>query len=369
MVTHSVGSRSFPCGKTSKGEEIVLLTWRDLGVLSQMPIEGGRYRTYCPIHGSDHQRSLSINATNGFGQCFACNTRVFLTEFDPLMAARLQQRGAGTVFPRHEQEHARTPVALVRPEKQRVLHDWQLEERHVLSTLQAQGALRLDRDAAWNAQAYLEARHIPVAVAIAAGVGYLECGASTRYGHALQRWEDRLIFPLMTPNSSGPELTEGFAGRLLWHWQCCPDEIAHKRYLEQQDRKRWIKTNPAGWFWEARHMPTSSPVIVVEGPFDRLAVLAAGHFQADELIALVGMALQPEWLSDAQKVLLALDEDQGGRDASKRIEQKLRWNQVRVEICSPTSEQGKDWSECWRKHGSRGLEVLYAHHALLNHNL
>jgi DNA primase len=369
MATHSVHSRPFPRGRTSKGEEIVILTWRDLEFFSQMHSEGGRYRTFCPIHGSDHQRSLSINTTNGFGQCFACETRVFVTEFDPLLAARLQRRGSGTIFPRQEHEHTRIPAAPSHPKKRVSLHDWQVEERQLLSTLQAQGALRLDRDAAWNAQAYLEARHIPVEVAIATGVGYLEPGASTLYGHHMQRWEDRLIFPLATPHSAEPDLIEGFAGRLLWHWQCCPDETAHKRYLEEQDRKRWIKTNPAGWFWEARHMPTSSPVIVVEGPFDRLAILAAGHFQADELIALVGTALQPEWLSGAQKVLVALDDDQGGRDASKRIEQKLRWNQVRVEVCSPTSNDAKDWSECWRKHGSSGLEALYAYHALLAHDL
>jgi DNA primase len=369
MVTHSLGSRSFPRGKTSKGEEIVILTWRDLEVFAQMHSDGGRYRTFCPIHGSDHQRSLSINAGNGFGLCFACNTRVFVAECDPLLAARLQQRGAGTIFPRHQQEPTRMPAAPAHPKKQRILHTWQIEERQQLSTLQAQGALRLDRAAAWNAQAYLEARHIPVKVAIATGVGYLEHGASTRYGHQMQRWEDRLIFPLATPTSSEPDLTEGFAGRLLWHWQCCPDEVAHKRYLEQQDRKRWIKTNPAGWFWEAHQVPASSPVIVVEGPFDRLSVLAAGHFQANEIIALVGTALDPEWLSSAHKVLLALDEDQGGRDASKRIEQKLRWNQVRVAACSPTSKDGKDWSECWRKHGSSGLEALYAHHALLAYDL
>jgi DNA primase len=367
MTTRSALSRPFPRGRTSKGEEIVLLTWRDLEFFSQVHVEGGRYRTYCPIHGSDHQRSLSINADNGFGHCFACEARVFVADFDLEMATRLQRRGYSNVFPR--QEHSRTPIPS-RPKKQLSLQDWQIEERQLLSMLQAQGALRLDRDAAWNAQAYLEARRIPMEVAIATGVGYLECGASTLYGQRfLQRWEDRLIFPLSAPDASQSVVTEGFAGRLLWHWQCCPDETAHKRYLEHQDRKRWIKTNPAGWFWDAHHLPTSSPIIVVEGPFDRLAVLAAGHFHAEEIIALVGTALQPEWLSKVQKVLLALDDDQGGREASKRIEQQLRWHQVSVAVCSTLSDDSKDWSECYRKYGSRGLDALYAHQALLAHDL
>jgi DNA primase len=98
-------------------------------------------------------------------------------------------------------------------------------------------------------------------------------------------------------------------------------------------------------------------------------VLAVGHFQANEIIALVGTALQPEWLSGVQKVLLALDDDQGGREASKRIEQQLRWHQVSVGVCSTPSEDGKDWSERWRRHGSSGLDGLYAYQALLAHNL
>ena len=365
MVTRSVVSRPFPRGWTAEGEEVFILTWRDLEFFSQVHVKGEWYRTYCPIHGSDHQRSLSIKAATGFGHCFSCEARVFVADFDPQMATRLQRRRFGTALPRQERPCS---SMLARPKKLS-LHDWQIEERQLLSTLQAQGALRLDRDGAWNAQAYLEARHIPIEVAISTGVGYLEHGASALYGQRVQRWEDRLIFPLTAPGSSPSDLTEGFAGRLLWQWQCCPDETEHKRYLEKQDRKRWIKTNPAGWFWEAHHLPVSSPVIVVEGPFDRLAVLAAGHFQAEEIIALVGTALQPEWLLGVQKVLLALDDDQGGREASKRIEQQLRWNQVSVGVCLSPSEDGKGWSERWRRHGSSGLDSLYVYQALLAHNL
>ena len=44
-------------------------------------------------------------------------------------------------------------------------------------------------------------------------------------------------------------------------------------------------------------------------------------------------------------------------------------NQVSVGVCLSPSEDGKGWSERWRKHGSSGLDGLYAHQALLAHNL
>ena len=92
MVTRSVVSRPFPRGWTAEDEEVFILTWRDLEFLSQVHVKGEWYRTYCPIHGSDHQRSLSIKAATGFGHCFSCEARVFVADFDPQMATRLQRR-------------------------------------------------------------------------------------------------------------------------------------------------------------------------------------------------------------------------------------------------------------------------------------
>src|SRR5438874_12327198 len=56
------------------------------------PVNMGEYvRAYCHIHGSDHQRSLSINTTNGWGHCFnaACNATVLVAEWNKALAKRL----------------------------------------------------------------------------------------------------------------------------------------------------------------------------------------------------------------------------------------------------------------------------------------
>ena len=54
-------------------------------------------------------------------------------------------------------------------------------------------------------------------------------------------------------------------------------------------------------------------LILVEGAFDRLTLLAAG-FRATEVVALVGTAAQPSWFPKQVKtIILALDADEGGR--------------------------------------------------------
>src|SRR5712691_3320784 len=73
---------------TQHGKRIQIISQREL----RDPLSGGDYvRAYCHIHGSDHQRSLSINKTNGWGHCFnaACEATVLVEEWNPRLAQRL----------------------------------------------------------------------------------------------------------------------------------------------------------------------------------------------------------------------------------------------------------------------------------------
>src|SRR5438309_5302101 len=59
------------------------------------PLTVGDYvRAYCHIHGSDHQRSLSVQRSSGWGHCFnaACGAVVLVAEWNPSVAARLLHR-------------------------------------------------------------------------------------------------------------------------------------------------------------------------------------------------------------------------------------------------------------------------------------
>jgi DNA primase len=353
---------------TRKGQRMTLLSQKDL---HDPQMHGEWIRAYCPIHGSDHQRSLSINPTTGFGVCFCCQTNVLVKEFNPEAAATLFRQAYGEHPSRCDPPSSlkrgpssdcqSSPMALV-PKA------WQEREGQVLRQLYAQGALSLRRSEAWGAQAYLEARAIPVEIAMTTGVGYLEAKAAATYGEKLlERWEDRLLFPLLIFDQQQQQTAAfGFAGRLLSGWQSCADELAHKALLDQQGLRRWLKTFPAGWFWTPPQASAKvHPLILVEGPFDRLSLLAAG-FEAVEVATLVGTALgMPLPMDSLSSVLLALDSDPGGEEASVRLHEQLKSQRISSERCLRSHVGGKDWNERWRRYGADGLDALYSHQALM----
>ncbi|HEY6409868.1 MAG TPA: toprim domain-containing protein, partial [Ktedonobacteraceae bacterium] len=148
--------------------------------------------------------------------------------------------------------------------------------------------------------------------------------------------------------------------RSLWRWQPGMDENEHKALLDQSGGpKRWVKTNPAGWFGRDLDQ-LSDCLILVEGAFDRLALLAAG-FQAAEVVALVGTALQVDWFPyQVKSVVLALDGDAGGLDAMYRLADHLARTGLCVSLCPPVQDgYGKDWNERWRRLGPRSLSPIY----------
>jgi hypothetical protein len=137
------------------------------------------------------------------------------------------------------------------------------------------------------------------------------------------------------------------------------DENEHKHLLDEYDSqagkdgqrkiRRWRKTNPAGWFGVSPSL-LAPHVIVVEGAFDRLALLAAG-LGAHELLALVGTVLHVETLPlQVQSAVLALDGDDPGQKAARKLAGELQVAGLRTTLCTmPQDDYGKDWSERWRR--------------------
>jgi hypothetical protein len=210
-----------------------------------------------------------------------------------------------------------------------------------------------------RAQAYLSERSIPLGVAQAAGVVYLPPLAlkspDLQEQHFLiTKWVDRLIFPLWAADGR-----RGYAGRTLHLWKPGMDENEHKRLLDECDSqagkderrkvRRWRKTNPAGWFG-VNSKSLAPCVVIVEGAFDRLALLAAG-LEPRESLALVGTALHVEALPlHVQSVVLALDGDEPGQKAARKLTQALQAMGLATTLCTmPQDQYGKDWSERWRR--------------------
>ena len=138
------------------------------------------------------------------------------------------------------------------------------------------------------------------------------------------------------------------------------DENAHRSLLDQARRpRRWIKTNPAGWFgYDLDRL--SGCLVLVEGAFDRLSLLAAG-FPPAGVVALVGTATQAEWYPHQVKAaILALDADEGGKEATSRLACRLKQTGLCVKLCPPLQDKwGKDWNERWRRIGPQSIWPIY----------
>src|SRR5260370_4261724 len=142
----------------------------------------------------------------------------------------MQQRRSSLRMPVDVRPPARLPPA------------WQQEEVAILQSLEEQ--LRAELVHAKRAQAYLEERKIPPELVLATGVGYLpptmlDTSIYAEKKRILQRWAERLIFPLASPHG------KGYIGRSLGRWQPGMDEKVHTTILVQEhSTQNWYNTNP-----------------------------------------------------------------------------------------------------------------------------
>ncbi len=373
---------------TRQGKVIHLLSLHDLGDLGDVGEQsslGGRLRAYCPIHGSDHQRSLSIDPQSGWGYCHCCHATVRVRRAADADSPSFPVVGNdNNVRGLHSPQLLPFPRATYRPTRSQFLQRsqapftsptpststmrpvltlpyWQQEEVAALATIAPQ--MREELAVSSRAQAYLAERGIPLSLAQATRVGYLSRAV---WEHAslppsqlslLKRWIGRIVFPLSSPDGLG------FIGRTLHGWEPGMDEEAHKALLDQPGApRRWIKTNPAGWFGSDAPLQLARHLVLVEGGFDRLALLAAG-VPPNAVVALVGTAARPAWLAQlapqVRGVVLALDADEGGLTATARLADEFRRAGYTVVICPPPCDGwGKDWSERVRRRGPQSVRPL-----------
>jgi hypothetical protein len=354
---------------TRRGKVIHLVSSSDLDKAVQ---SGERLRAYCPIHGSDHQRSLSIDLSSGWGFCHSCHATVLVRSMTSVIATghrntygqRFAQGvvlddGAGSEhsppFPMRSCLSQDVRLTIPTPR-------WQQKE--VAMLLRIVPLMRQALASSLLAKMYLTERGIPAMLALACGVDYLSQSAweqaqvSREQRQLLKRWIGRIIFPLGSPGG------QGFIGRTLLKWEPGMDEGAHKALLDKPGApRRWIKTNPAGWFGFDAPASLTEQVVLVEGGFDRLALLAAG-LPAYAVIALAGTSARPLWLKQfahqVKHVVLALDADESGATAMERLTAKFRQAGFTITHCPPPHDSwGKDWSERFRRLGPQSIWPLY----------
>ncbi|WP_031494821.1 toprim domain-containing protein [Bryobacter aggregatus] len=265
------------------------------------PIRQGRYvRAFCPFHGGDAQRSLSVDTESGRFQCFACQVWGYL---DSARHTKQTTQSTQTKYIPQSVEKIRKPL-----EVQALLDRW-------TSLLPASPAAL-----------YLEDRRIPLELAQRHRLGFAPPGTWPQR-RAASSWPfGRLVVPHTTP---GGQLVNLYS-RAVGH---APKEIRHDHL------------SGAKGYFGAGDFPASPKLYVCEGPLDALSLLAAG---APAAVAIFGVQ---GWRHDwnlAEEYVFALDNDEAGRKALGVLARELRLRGRKVSFLSAEQLGGaKDVNEAW----------------------
>jgi len=177
--------------------------------------------------------------------------------------------------------------------------------------------------------AYLQQRGIPLALAQQQGVGYAAPGT---WPHAARDWHGgRVVFPHTMPDGRMVNLY----GRAVGAAEEVPKAKRH-------DHLPGVK----GYFNAAALQGDGGLLWVCEGPFDALALLAAG---VSRVIAIFGVhGWRWDWVRAVRALVFALDADAAGQQQWRQLARQaaLRGKQVRV-LPTAAYEGYKDVNEAW----------------------
>jgi len=312
-----------------------ILARADLDGYDRPRRSGGRDRYYCPIHGGDHQRSLSVDPATGAYICFACGAKGVLRDYWPERSKPSRRCAPAAPAPLPSvAEVGRSELA------RRADADAARAARLAAASASRQAAAflaRLDamndalRDPDCPGAAYLRGRGLDPAVAADLGAGY---AAPNAWPGDRGRAVGRIVYPLADP-ATGTVVSA--LGRLCIDQDAgWSDEViaAYKRI-----KQRKLAGRPAGvWPYESVVLSVRDrrPLVLVEGPADALALLQQARQQL-AVVALIGTAnvLPVALLGAAPGVVAALDEDGSGARAARDLRAACAIAGARVEVMPP----------------------------------
>lgn len=285
-------------------------------ILSRMDLEhydarprrsGGRERYFCPIHGSDHQRSLSVDPATGKYVCHTCKASGTLVEHWPEKTPGLRPRRAR---PQTAEEIGRRELAYrLRQDAERAEHlagPLPGPAAGFLVHLSAmQAALR---DPSCPGAAYLRGRGLDPALAAQLGAGY---AAPNIWPGDRGRRVGRIVYPLADPETGR---IVSALGRLCV--DAAPSWSQEQRSAFKRVKQRKLSGCPVGvWPYAAiaSAREHSRPLVIVEGPADVVALRQHPDWHGD-VLTLGGTAnvLTAAAVHGIPGVVPALDEDAGG---------------------------------------------------------
>lgn len=300
------------------GNENLTLTEAELASCRPIQGEGGRaLRAFCPFHGSDNQRSLRVDTNTGRFNCFACGAWGYMDWARQRWAEEHKQKWK----PRRESSPAPATISapMVRP---------QVEEPEparpdlpdLMQTYQEALPGSLGEE-------YLKRRGISLELAQRYGVGYAQGrvwpGRPWKWG--------RVVFPLTDPD-----------GRLISLY----GRAVGSNEKVPKARRHDILSGDKGFFGGAALKRGDGPLFICEGPFDALALAAAGCTRVIALLGVKGWRWM--WARDVKEIVLALDGDRAGQEAWKQLAVGGRLRGKQVHFLPPEAYGGyKDANEAW----------------------
>jgi len=263
--------------------------------------QGGQLRGPCPLHGGSNATSFVITLGKGF-YCHSCGRGGGVVAFLEFMGdSCLPDQDA--VRPWHEALGRSEPLHL------------DLERLAQGRTRALAGLLAVPQIRPLDPRhPYLGTRGVHPETARRFACGYL-------WGQGA--FGGRIVFPIRTPD-----------GRLVGH-------IGRAVLPDTEPRYRFQKGLRKGLLLLNEHAVShSSPLVVVEGPFDALAVSQAGVINVVALLGCQASGHQLAALAGYTTVLILLDGDEPGQEGTARIVAALGSRAVAVRLAGDPGSTG-----------------------------
>lgn len=249
---------------------------------SQPDVAGEWLRFYCPVHKGDNQKSFCLNKDTGGFYCHNCEAHGRIVEsrsrsMNRIMPAPGWGQPAGWADQR--------PLVVAKP--------MEADEAAVKIALNA-----IKNYEGSEAQEYARGRGVSDELAKRLSLGY--CTRRFRKGDSGSAY---LTAPLYCPASG---VAVGVYARNLW--------------TDERDRKVRIK-GPKGLFGAFGEGPLPEDVVLVEGPFDAIALLNTPGLPLAR--AVVGVGGRAEWFDACRRVTVMFDDDGTGQKSLVKLRKRL----------------------------------------------
>lgn len=316
---------------------------------------GRRLRAFCPFHGSDKQRSLSIDKDTGRFNCFNCGAWGYTEEKRQEFLNRKQN--AASSSDRIDRGDAKRQFGNAIPINKLpvVPPDNITATAGNLTALvpisdQIKELYEQYRQALPGSpgEEYLKTRGISLETAEACGLGFSSYGkwahrsSNSAPGRIVRDWKGgRLVFPHTDPQGNIVNLY----GRAIGTSEEVPKELRHDHLAGAKGYFNGKFLDPA---------QKNSTVYVCEGPFDAISLIEAGF---PETVAIFGVfGWRWEWARFVQKMVITFDADDGGGQWKKIAEEGMLRGREVYYLPPEAYTGGKDLNEVWVRHRSLKID-------------